>query len=88
MAAAPISQPAGGAPPSSPPTAAPGAGNSPQGGPAVLQLVALISKASDQLAQVFPGGAPEAEEIQNQLSLVQQKMAATTSPTQPAAPPI
>lgn len=87
MAAAPIPQPQGGAPPSSPPTASP-QGNSPNGGPAVLQLVALISKASDQLAQVFPAASPMAEEIQNQLRLAQQKMAETMSPQQPAAPPV
>jgi hypothetical protein len=82
MASAPIPQPQ-----AAPPTAAP-AGNTPQGGPAVLQLVALISKASDQLAQVFPAGSPEAEEIQNQLRLIQQKMTQTMSPQQPAAPPV
>jgi hypothetical protein len=87
MAAAPTPQPQA-PPPSAPPQAAPGAGNSPNGGPAVLQLVALISKASDQLASVFAAGAPMVEEIQNQLSLIQQKMAETTSPQQPAAPPI
>lgn len=84
MAAAPTPQPAL----TTPPTAAPGAGNSPNGGPAVLQLVALISKASDQLAQVFPAAAPMAEEIQNQLRLAQQKMSETMSPAQPAAPPV
>jgi hypothetical protein len=87
MAAAPTPQPQGGQPPSSPPTASP-QGNQPQGGPAVLQLVALISKASDQLAQVFPAAAPMAEEIQNQLRLAQQKMTETMSPQQPAAPPV
>lgn len=82
MAAAPIPPPQ-----STPPTAAP-AGNSPNGGPAVLQLVALITKASQQLAEVFPAGSPMVDEIQNQLQLVQQKMAETMSSQQPAAPPI
>lgn len=83
MAAAPTPQPGQGAPPTAPP-----AGNQPTGGPAVLQLVALISKASDQLAKVFPASSPMTEEIQNQLQLIQQKMTETTSPTQPQAPPI
>lgn len=83
MAAAPTPQPSL----TTPPTAAPQQGSS-QGGPAVLQLVMIIDKASTQLAQVFPAGSPMTEEIQNQLSLIQQKMAETTSPQQPAAPPI
>lgn len=89
MAAAPMN-PApqgGGAPPSTPPTPS-AAGNQSPGGPAVLQLVALISKASDQLAKVFPGGSPMVEEIQQQLRLIQQKMSQTMSPQQPAAPPV
>lgn len=86
MAAAPIPQPPQGAP-TAPPTASP-QGNSPNGGPAVLQLVKIIDSAAMKLAQVFPAASPMAEEIQNQLRLAQQKMAETMSPQQPAAPPV
>jgi len=50
--------------------------------------VALITQAAKQLAQVFPPASPEADEIQNQLTLAQQKMSQTMSAQMPAAPPV
>jgi hypothetical protein len=85
MAAAPLPPPS----PTGPPAGAPPvAGSAPQGGPALLKLVAFITDASRQMAQIFPASSPEVEEIQNQLQLVQQKMVATASPQMPAAPPV
>jgi hypothetical protein len=70
--------PPGGAPPSG--------GASPTG--QILQLVAIIDKASSQLAKVFPAASPMSDAIQNQLQAIQQKITETQSPSQPQAPPI
>lgn len=74
--------PPGGAPQGSPQ----GGGSAPTG--QVLQLVAIIDKASAQLAKVFPAASPMSDAIQNQLQAIQQKMTETQSPNQPQAPPI
>ena len=60
-----------------------GASGGQQGGAtpagAALQLVAIITRASDQLKNLFPAAAPMADEIQNQLRLIQSKMSQTQS---------
>lgn len=82
MASSPTPDPQAGAP-----QGAPGGGSAtPQ--PAVLQLVAVITRASDALAKSFPAASPMVEEIQNQLRMVQAKMSETMTPSQPQAPPI
>jgi len=81
-------------PPQVPPPGAPPQGGAPSGASGmsstgqVLQLIAIISKASDQLSKVFPAAAPMADAIQNQLRMAQQKIAETQSQAQPQAPPI
>lgn len=85
MATSPIPPPQGG--PQGPPQGAPqGGGNAPAG--AVLQLVAIIAKASDDLKKIFPAAAPMADEIQNQTRLAMSKIGETQAPSQPPAPPI
>jgi hypothetical protein len=78
-----------------PPQVAPQAAPPPQGGGGsatptgqILQLVAIISKASDQLAKVFPASTPMSSAIQDQLQQIQSKISETQSPQQPQAPPI
>lgn len=83
MATSPTPQPQAG-PPSQ-------GGGSPAGGSnqgQVLQLIAVITKASDALAQVFPAASPMKDAIQDQLQQVQSKINQTQSPSQPQAPPI
>lgn len=68
----------------------------PQGAPApsgasqgqVVQLIAVISKASQALGQVFPPASPMVSAIQNQVQQIQSKVAETQRPTQPQAPPV
>lgn len=80
--------PGGGGPPSpNGPTGAPNSGGAVPLG-AVLQLVAIIAKASDNLAKIFPAAAPDMSQIQDSLRQAQQKISATQQPAQPAAPPI
>jgi hypothetical protein len=74
------------APQAGPPPGGPSAGGSNQG--QVLQLIAVITKASDALAQVFPAASPMKDAIQDQLQQVQSKINQTQSPSQPQAPPI
>ena len=79
MATPPQPMPQGGPP--GPPQGAPPTGQ-------VLQLVAVITKASDALAKVFPASAEDVSEIQNRMQKIQQKITETQTPTQPQAPPI
>lgn len=64
----------------------------PQGGspapPAVVQIIAGIARLAQMLGQVFPGAAPMADEIQNQVRMAQSKIAEGQSPAQPQAPPV
>lgn len=79
--------PQGGPPSPTGPTGAPNSGGQVPLG-AVLQLVAIIAKASDNLAKIFPAAAPDMSQIQDSLRQAQQKISATQQPSQPAAPPI
>ena len=83
MASSPMPQPQG-----APSPQGQGAPVSPTPTGQVLQLVAIIDKASSQLAKVFPAASPMSDAIQNQLQAIQQKMTETQSPNQPQAPPI
>jgi len=78
-AAQPVPQ---GAPPPGPPS---GAGPNPA---AVVQLVKQLSTLSSMLGQVFPAASEEADGIQKLVQQVQSKVAQTSAPSQPQAPPI
>jgi hypothetical protein len=70
-----------------------GAPQSPQGGGgapsgAVVQIVMQLAKLSQMLGQVFPAASEQADGIQKLVQQVQSKVSATTSPSQPQAPPI
>ena len=74
-------------PQGAPPTGGAPAGAS-GGGPQVMQLIAVITKASQALAQVFPAATPDTEVITSALQKVMAKVNETTKPAQPQAPPI
>lgn len=78
MATSPMPMPPQGGPPQ-------GASPAP---PAVVQIIAGIAKLAQMLGQVFPGAAPMADEIQNQVRMAQSKIAEGQSPAQPQAPPV
>lgn len=54
----------------------------------VLQLIDIISKASDALGQVFPASSPMVSAIKDQVQQIQSKVSETQKPSQPQAPPI
>jgi len=78
LATSPIPQ--GGPPQQGPPSPPANTGQ-------VLQLVAVLTQASNKLAEVFPAASPMKDAIQDQLQQVQQKINETQSPAQPPAPP-
>jgi hypothetical protein len=63
-----------------------GGGKAPSG--AVVQVLMQLAKLSQVLGQVFPAASEESDGIQKLVQSVQSKVSATTSPSQPQAPPI
>lgn len=74
--------------PTTPNAGGPSSGAGQSGSPAVVQIIAAITKLSNQLAKVFPPASPMADAIQQQLQQVMSKVNETMKPSQPEAPPI
>lgn len=54
----------------------------------VIQLISMITKASQALGQIFPASSPMVSAIQDQVQQIQSKVAETQRPQQPQAPPV